>query len=64
VTCFVVVQNPDSSVIMPITDAGTGTDTATWATADEAEDAVQDHALVKAWGGWIIDLDNCEVKEI
>ncbi len=39
-------------------------DLATWPTTEEAEAATKEQPLVKAWGGFVVDLDNLEVREV
>lgn len=64
-TCIVLVQNP-SGAVMPITD---GEDygvppLAQYDTPEEAKAAMHDQPLVRAWGGYVVDLDNLDVTLI
>jgi hypothetical protein len=65
-TCIVIVKNPGNGCVAGIVSEADGDipDLATWPTADEAEAATKDQPLVKAWGGFVVDLDNLEVREV
>lgn len=61
-TCIVLTRNPDSGNVLALTD-GDG-DIKTWTTAQAATEATFDHSLIEAWTGWVVDLDNLEIKEV
>ncbi len=61
-TCIILVQNPTSKVVLALTeDDG---EMARWPNANAAAEAMADHTLVEAWGGYVIDLDKLEITEI
>lgn len=65
-TCIVLVQNPGSGAVMPITD-GEEYDVpplAQYDTVAEAKEAMHDQPLVRAWGGYVVDLDSLDVIAI
>jgi hypothetical protein len=60
-TCIVLVQNPTSGGVLAITEGEENDRIAQWPTMQEANAATADHPLVKAWGGYVVDLDYLEV---
>lgn len=63
-TCIVLVQNPQRGGILAITESDENDQIAQWPSHDEAEAAVADQPLVKAWGGYVVDLDSLDVRII
>jgi CHASE3 domain sensor protein len=64
VTAVVLVQNPHGGGVLALTEGEENDQIATWDSAKEAEAAAQDHRLVVAWGGFVIDLDALEVTTL
>ena len=62
-TCIVLVKNPNGGGVLAITEDD-GESIAQWPTAKEAQDAIANHSLVKAWGGYVVDLDYLEVGTV
>lgn len=66
-TCIVLTKNPNGGGILPITEGlmdESGNAIAQWPDAAAAIKAAQEHPLVQAWAGWVIDLDHNEVIEV
>jgi hypothetical protein len=63
VTCIVLVKNPNGGVLA-ITEGEAGENIAQWPDTQTAEKEVADHPLVKAWGGFVVDLDYLEVGTV
>ena len=61
--CVVLLQNPQRGGVLAITDED-GDEIAHWPTVEAAKAAISDHLLVKAWGGFVVDLDAEEVHSI
>lgn len=53
--CVVLTRNPSGGGIVAITDDEGNIQQ--WPDAAAAVEAVKDHTLIRAWGGWVIDLD-------
>jgi hypothetical protein len=64
VTCIVLVQNPQRGGVLAITEGEEDDQIAQWPSHEEAAAAVADHVLVKAWGGYVVDLDLLDVRQI
>jgi hypothetical protein len=62
-TCIVLTKNPNGGGIVAITEGDEG-NIARWSEKEQATADALDHPLVKAWGGWIVDLDELEVHEV
>lgn len=62
-TCIVLVKNPHGGGVLAITEDD-GESIAQWPTAQAAQDAISNHTLVKAWGGYVVDLDYLEVGTV
>jgi hypothetical protein len=66
-TRIVLTKNPNGGGILPITEGlmdESGGNIAQWPDAEAAKQAAQDHPLIQAWGGWVIDLDYEEVISV
>lgn len=63
-TCIVLVQNPQRGGILAITEGDENDQIAQWPDHDSAAEAMSNHTLVRAWGGYVVDLDNMEVRSI
>jgi hypothetical protein len=61
-TCIVLVQNPNGGGVLAITDDDQNI--MRYDTAEEAERDTKDQPLVRAWGGFVVDLDSLEVTEV
>lgn len=48
-TCIVVTRNPENGDVLAI---------------EAALAAAREHRLVKAWGGYVIDLDEMRITEV
>lgn len=56
-TCIVLVKNPQGGVLA----IGDDDEIAEWPNAEAAEAGVEDQPFVRAWGGYVVDLDNLDV---
>jgi hypothetical protein len=65
-TCIVLTRNPNGGGVLPITEGlmDEPNPIAQWPDAALALKAAQEHPLVQAWTGWVIDLDNEEVISV
>lgn len=64
-TCIVLTRNPlGGGVLALMDDGGEGDNIAQWPDVKAARDSAAEQTLVRAWGGWIVDLDALEVIEV
>jgi hypothetical protein len=63
-TCIVLTQNPQRGGVLAITEGEDGDEIAQWPNVDAAKAAIENHTLIKAWGGYVIDLDNLDILPI
>ena len=63
-TCIVLVQNPSGGGILTINEGEENDEVVQYDTVEEARADLRDQPLVKAWCGYVVDLDNLEVTLI
>lgn len=61
-TCIVVTRNPENGDVLAIEDDRGKA--AHWHNKEAALAAAREHRLVKAWGGYVIDLDEMRITEV
>jgi hypothetical protein len=62
-TCVVLTKNPNGGGIVAITEGDEG-NIARWDNSSDALTDAREHPLIKAWGGWVVDLDYLEISEV
>lgn len=60
-TCVVLIKVPHSGGVLPILNDQN--EPIVWMTAEHALQAVKDKPIVKAWGCFLVDLDEQTVTE-
>lgn len=61
--CIVLTRNPTGGGVLALTEDD-GDNIAQWPDRAAAKAAADDHRLLQAWGGWVIDLDAAEVVPV
>lgn len=61
-TCVVLTRNPSNGGVLALNDDEG--DIAHWHVKELAVAVAEQNTLVRAWGGWIVDLDNLEITEV